>query len=115
MFSIDSPGNAFAMFNIGSIEINPEENLQIYIQKFEKLMSDPVIVRFERYGRFSGKGVILKGKIMGIRTTTKLFTFNQKDVTVMITQQCPDEDLKDVQAGLNLIENSFSLINKCVK
>jgi hypothetical protein len=54
--------------------------------------------------------VILKGKIMGIRMTTKLFAFSQNDLTVMITQQCPDEDLKHVQNGLTLIENSFSLI-----
>lgn len=109
LFSIDSPGNAFVMFVIGSVEVEPEEYLQKQIRQFEKVMSTPTIVRFERFGSFTGKGATLRGKIMGISTTTRLFSFHQNDLTIMITQQCPDEDLKQTQAGLSLIENSFSL------
>ena len=107
MFSIDSPGSAFVMFVIGTVETEPEDNLQMQIRQFKKLMSSPAIDRFERYGRLTGKGATLKGKVMGIRTTTRLFAFSQDELTVMITQQCPDDDLNRAQDGLTLIESSF--------
>jgi hypothetical protein len=109
MFSIDSPGSAFVMFIIGTAELDPEEHLQIQIRHHEKLMGRMSIDRFEKYGRFRGKGATLKGRIMGSRTTVKLFAFQQGGLSLMIAQQCPDEDLKRVQDGLNLIETSFAL------
>jgi hypothetical protein len=110
-FSIDSPGSAFVMFAIGTEELEAEESLRIYLRQYEKLGS-VAIERFERFGRYTGKGAIVKDKSMGVRSTIKLFAFNQKGSSFMITQHWPDEDLKKVQAGLNLIENSFSLVTK---
>lgn len=115
MFSIDSPGSAFVMFIIGTAELDPEEHLQIQIRHHEKLMGRMSINRFEKYGRFQGKGATLKGRIMGIRITVKLFAFQQDGLSLMITQQCPDEDWKHVQPGMTLIENSFVLKAKNTK
>lgn len=112
MFSIESPGSTIAMFVMGKLETEPEENLQDQISEFRKIMDAPKIERFEKLGRFSGKGATLRGKIFGIRSTVKAFSFYQNELTVMITEQYPDEDLKYVQDGLTLIEDSFSLINK---
>ena len=109
MFSIDSPGSACVMFVIDAGKSEPEHNLQILMRPFEKLMGSPVIGKSEQYGHFTGEGATLKGKIMGIRMSVTLFSLHQDGLTVMITQQCPDEDLKRVQAGLSLIESSFSL------
>jgi hypothetical protein len=109
MFSIESPGSAFVMFVIGPGETVPEDTLKEQIRQFEKLMGSPDIERFERYGGLTGKGATLKGRILGIRTTAKLFAFHEDGLTVMITQSCPDEDLQPVQAGFSLIENSFTL------
>lgn len=109
MFSINSPGNTFVMFVIGSGEMEAEDTLQIQIKQFEKLISSPTINRFESYGSLTGKGATLKGKTMGVRLTVKLFAFHQDDLNMMITQQCPDDDLKPVQPGLTLIENSFHI------
>ena len=109
MFSIDSPGNAFVMFVMGNVETKPEETLKDQISRLRKLLGEPKIDKFEKYGKFSGKGATLQGKIMGIRMTVKVFSFYQDGFTVIITQQCPDEDMKDVQDGLTLIENSFTL------
>jgi hypothetical protein len=72
-------------------------------------MTGLAVENFERYGRHAGKGATLKGKILGTRTTVKLFALSQDGLTVMITQQCPEEDLNQVQAGLDLIESSFLL------
>ncbi len=112
MFSIESPGNAFVMFVIGAGETQPEEILQIQIRQFEKLMSNTSMERFERYGRLSGKGAVVKGKILGSSTTVKLFAFNDRGQTLMITEQCPDEDLIRVKDGFALIEKSFVMKRK---
>ena len=110
MFSIESPGSAFVMFVIGSVEMKPDDNLQDMIERHGQLMRSAVIERFERYGHLSGKGALMRGRIMGIQMTVKLFAFSQDGLTAIITQQCPDEDLKQAQAGLTLIENSFTPI-----
>jgi hypothetical protein len=109
MFSINSPGNAFVMLVIGSGEMAAEDTLQRQIRQFEKLISNPTIDRFESYGSLTGKGATLKGRNMGVRLTVKLFAFHQDGLNITIMQQCPDEDLKHVQAGLTLIENSFRI------
>jgi len=111
LFSIDSPGASYVMFVMGNMEADPEETLQDQISQFEKLLTAPTINKFDRYGQLSGKGATLRGKIMGIRSTVKLFSYNEDGFTVMITQQYPDEDLKYVQDGMSLIEDSFSLKN----
>lgn len=111
MFSIDSPGNTFVMFVLNNGEIDSEESIKDQIHQFEKIMSNSIIERFEKFGKYSGKGAIMKGKNMGIKMTVKLFSFTIDDFSIMITQQCPDEDLLLTQDGLKLIENSFEIIN----
>jgi hypothetical protein len=111
MFSIDSPGSAFVMIVIGDVASDPEDNLQTHLRQFEKLMSNSATSRFDRYGGLTGKGATLKGRIMGIRTTVRLFACQQDDLTILITQQCPDEDFKQTQGGFSLIEKSFVLKN----
>lgn len=109
MFSIDSPGSSYVMFQMGTLEMKPEDALQGQIAQFEKLMGSSTLTRFEKYGRFSGTGAMISGRIMGVRTTARLFSFSREDLTVMITTCHPDEDLEYVKDGLALIEHSFSL------
>ena len=109
MFSIHSPGSAFVMFAFVAGETTPEDSLRAQIRPFEKKMVHPTVSQFEKYGRYSGKGAIMKGRIMGMRTTVKLFSFRQNDLEVMMTQYCLDEDMIRVQPGFRLIEGSFAL------
>ena len=88
-------------------EMSPLEALQFLMQ--ENGMNASVVGRFEKYGSFTGKGAILKSKTAGSSSTTKLFSFCHDGLRVMITQFCPDSNLKRADAGLSLIENSFSL------
>lgn len=107
-FSIESPGSSFVMFAIGTLEMSPEERLKFYVREYEK-MGAVIIERFERYGRYSGKGAILTRKNMGIQTTIKLFAFSYKGFNAIITQFWPDEDFMMVHTGFGLIENTFSV------
>ncbi len=109
MFSIESPGSAFVMFVLGAGGIDAEETLKEQIKPMQRLMGSAAIQRFEKYGRLAGKGATLTGKIMGVKTTVRVFAYVQDDQTVMITQQCADEDLAQAAGGLDLIERSFAL------
>lgn len=108
-FTIESPGSAMVMFIIGTIETDPEENIQAQIAAFRKAMGSPAITRFDQYGNYQGKGAILRGTIMGSRTTVKVFSFCADGLTAIIAEHTPDEDMKYVKSGLALIEKSFSL------
>ncbi len=87
MFSIDSPGAAYVMFVLGNMETNPEDSLKEYIHSFSKLMDKPAIQPFETYGQIHGKGAILQGKLMGIKTIVKVFACYSQGVTAIIVQQ----------------------------
>jgi hypothetical protein len=109
MFSIDSPGSTFVMFVIMPGLVDPDEMVQIQIEQFRKLVSTMSVTKLERYGSHTGKGAKLTGKTLGISTTTRVFSFKQDNMTIMITEQCPDDDRPLAQAGLKLIEKSFKL------
>ncbi len=109
MFTIDSPGSAFVMFVLGKMETNPDDSLQAQIDSFSRLMGTPQVQRFESYGKLHGKGATLRGKLMGIKVTVKAFACSSQGMTAVVVQQYPDEDLRYVQGGLLLIEESFTL------
>jgi len=108
-FSIESPGSAFVMFILGDGDLDPKETLDARIEPFRKLMSSPSIEEFERYGSLRGAGAILRGRILGSPTTVRLFGYCRDGLHIQITENCPDEDRRDVEAGLWLIEKSFSI------
>jgi len=110
-FSIESPGSTFVAFLFGAVETSPEDNIQGQIHTFSRIMDNPVITRFTKYGSLTGKGAILKGDILGMPHTARFFSSWQDGLTVVIVQQCPDKDMKRAGKGLSLIEGSFSLEN----
>lgn len=117
MFRIESLNSAFVKFVMRNGECNLEDMLQSQISAFDELFAYPTISNFERYGQFSGKGAILRGKFAeehveehgGLRATVKVFCFYENDMTVIIIQYYLDDTLAYVQDGLLLIEGSFSL------
>ena len=109
MFSINSPSATWIQFGLDDLETDLEDNIQVYVTAFTKLMASPRITRFSRYGRHTGKGAQLNGNILGSKTTIKAFSYSEGGVTATIVQQYSDEDLKYVKSGLDLIERSFSI------
>ena len=107
-FTIESPGAAIVLFFL-DLKTDPAEALQDQIDAFQDLLGTPTITRFQQYGSYTGDGAVMKGTIYGIRTTVTIVALDQNGKTILIVQQCPDEDLKYVQEGQALIENSFSL------
>jgi hypothetical protein len=108
-FNIESPGSAFIMFHIGKATLEPEETLRDQIAAFSKLMDRPASTRFTQWGSFTGQGVSMRGRVLGIPTTVKPFVFNQAGVSVIVVQYYPDEDQQAVLPGLQLVERTFAL------
>ena len=109
MFSIESPGTTFTMFIFGTAALDPEEHLKEQVAGQKELYGDPTVASFRRYGRYKGHGAELRGRIFGIRSTTRVFSFSRGGTSVVIVQQYPDEDARHVREGLKLIETSFAL------
>lgn len=109
MFSIASPGATFVLFMMGDVETDPQENIQNQITAYTKFLGNPTTARFCSYGKLTGEGVQLNGRVMGVKLTVKAFSFSKSGFTAIIVQQYPDDDLKYVEDGLALIERSFSL------
>ena len=108
-FRIESPGSAFIMFRTGKATFEPEATLREYIAIFSKLMDRPTSTRFTQWGGFTGQGIILHGRVLGISTTIKPFVFNQDGVSVIVVQHYLDEDQQAVLPGLKLVERTFTL------
>jgi hypothetical protein len=108
-FNIESPGSAFIMFHIGKAALEPEETLRDQIAAFSKLMDRPASTRFTRWGNFTGQGVVLHGRVLGIPTTIKPFVFKQGGLSVIVVQYYPHEDQQAVLPGLQLVERSFTV------
>jgi hypothetical protein len=97
------------MFVLGDMESDPGTMLAMQREQHAKLMGDPAVEPFSTYAGLTGKGAVLKGRILGIRTTVRIFACHRDGTTAIITEHCPDVDLKHVRAGFALVEKSFTL------
>ncbi len=108
-FNIESPGSAFIMFHIGKATLEPDAALEQQVAAFSKLMDRPAQAHFSRWGGFTGQGVVLRGRVLGIPTTIKPFVFSRDGQSVIVVQYYPDEDQAAVLPGLQLVERTFAL------
>lgn len=111
MFFIESPGAAFVLFVIMDWESDIEENIQEQVDAFSKFLGSPEKSEFRTWGEFSGLGAKMTGRVLGIETTVKVFSYSEDEASFIIVMQYPEEDLSYLSAGFDLIENSFSLKN----
>lgn len=109
LFSINSPGNAFSMFILGEVKTDPENNVQEQIDSFHKVLTNSTTIRFSRFGKYLGKGAIMEGTLLGIKTTIRIFSTYEQEKTVIVISQFPNADKELVWSGLSQIEHSFEL------
>ena len=110
LFSIDSPGSVFVMFIMIDLPTDPSDNVEEQVGQFSKLIAHPVKSPFQRWGVFSGEGVLLKGRILGMKAGVRIFSHSAEDKSFIVVHQYFDEDLTDVEPGFKLIERTFQLI-----
>jgi hypothetical protein len=109
MFKIESPGSTHAMFMLDQSSVEPEMAVEKQVAAFNKLMSRPATTRFTQFGSHTGHGAVVKGTILSIAQTIRVFAFSEHGMTGIIIFQYPDEDEPMVRPGMDLIERSFEI------
>jgi hypothetical protein len=68
--------------------------------------------KIDEWGQFKGTGMHLKGKILGTYPGgIKVFIFNSDHHNIMVIEYYFSEELKDLQADLDYIQNNFTMKN----
>jgi|SRR3989339_1627077 len=111
LFSIDSPGSSHVMFIVYDTATDPEENIKNQIKAHsEKLIKNPGLVYFNRWGQYDGTGVELKGRVLGVlKGAVRIFSYSNQARSFVVVEFSYDEDLKLVGPGFKLIESTFCL------
>jgi hypothetical protein len=111
MFSIDSPGQSFAMFVIATGALDPATAVEVQVsQQTAKVMREATRAPFERWGAYTGVGVLLTGNMLGISPgTVRIFAFRVGERTFTVIESTFDEDRSKVAPGFALIERSFEV------
>lgn len=109
--NVESPGSCMTMIFVFDLPIDPAQNVQSQIDAFvPKLISSPARTPFTTWGKYSGQGMVLKGKILGINPgSVRVFAHANDKRSFIAVEQCYDEDMADVKPGLSLVESSFEL------
>jgi len=112
LFAIQSPGQAFVMFAFYKHPSELSELLEAQADDFAKIIDDMKRTDFDNWGFYSGKGALLKGKIMGSPATVRVFAHSTGRTSFVVVEQRFDDHLAMVKPGFDLIEESFRLKEK---
>jgi len=110
--SVESPGSCMTMLIVFDTPLDPAQSVQNQVDAFvPKLLSAPSRAPFTSWGKLTGQGVLLKGKMLGINPgSVKVFSHANDKRSFVVVEQCYDEDMKDVKPGFDLVESSFELL-----
>jgi len=111
MFSIDSPGQSFAMFQVLEGAVDPKAIVEKQVDaQTSRVVKEATQTPFDKWGRYAGEGVLLKGKLLGtVPGEIRIFAFREGSQTFSIVETTYDEDRSSVQPGFELIERSFEV------
>jgi hypothetical protein len=111
MFSIDSPGQSFVMFVVATGALDPQTAIDAHVsQQTAKVMHDATRAPFEKWGAYSGAGVLLTGKKLGLAPgTIRVFAARVDDRTFTVIESTTDDDRDKVEPGFALIERTFHM------
>jgi hypothetical protein len=110
-FTVESPGESMVMFQIADGELDPEPTLQTYADaQASKLVKSATRTPFTTWGKHTGKGVTLRGKMLGlVPGSARIFCFQARGQTFVIIEHTYDDDRASVQPAFDLIERTFEV------
>jgi hypothetical protein len=107
-FSIDSPGDSYALFTIYELASEPKENVEEQITSYDDYVKTSIRTHFSKWGRYSGYGIDLKGRIAGFtKGGVRVFSHSTAERSFTVTEWYYDEDKANTQPGFKLIESTF--------
>lgn len=109
--NVESPGSCVAMIFSFDVRIEPATSVRAQVDAFvPKLMASPARSTFGTWGKYSGEGALLRGKLLGLSPgSLRVFSHATEARSFVIVEQCYDEDMKAVKPGFDLVERSFDL------
>lgn len=109
--NVESPGSCMTMLFVFDMPLPPADQLDAQVNAFvPKLIASPERTPFTTWGKYSGEGMALKGKILGISPgQVRIFAYANDSRSFVAVEQCYDEDMAHVKPGLDLVESSFQL------
>jgi len=111
-FSIDSPEEgATIMFMIFSMPIDADLMLDEQVKAMKNgLIKKPTAIRdFDKWGKYTGKGKIIEGKILGVfKGHVKLFMYNDGSKSMLVMEQLYDSDAEKFSPDMKAIADSFT-------
>ncbi len=110
-FTLASPLNSYVTFDISA----PTPDLKAMMKNVLFALDGPAVEtlsksEFKQWGKYTGQGVHLKGKITGMFPGgVRVFATNTNGYSLLVTEFYFSDDLSDVQPGFELISKSFTL------
>ena len=111
LFSIDAPDDEnMIMFFVFNTPLDANEMLTEQIKALtESLLKNPEITDFSEWGKYKGKGKLLKGKFLGtLKGYIKLFFYEDNHKSMLVMEQVYDSATDEVKTGLRSIVESFT-------
>ncbi len=111
LFSINAPDDQnMIMFFVFNTVIDADEMLTEQIKALsESLLKNPEITDFTDWGKYKGKGKILKGKFLGVyKGYIRLFFYADDHKSMLVMEQVYDSAGDDVKGELKSIVDSFT-------
>jgi hypothetical protein len=111
LFSIEAPDDEnMIMFFVFNTVLDADEMLKEQIKALtESLLKNPEITDFSDWGKYKGKGKLLKGKFLGtLKGYIRLFFYEDDHKSMLVMEQIYDSASDEVRTGLRSIADSFS-------
>lgn len=109
--SVDSPGGSYAIFTIYDCKTDTQKNVD-NAESHGYEFTSPVRESFETWGKFSGKGVVIKDKWSRNTTEIRIFSHSTDTSGFMVVEYRYSSPMQRVEPGFELIADSFELIEQ---
>ena len=114
-FTINGPDkmNSYVSFDIVDKTEDTTKLLASTIESLDGYAINALTkTKIEEWGQFKGTGMHLKGKILDAYPGgIKVFIFNSDHHNIMVIEYYWAEELKDLQADIDYIQNNFTMKN----
>ncbi len=111
LFSLDAPAEgATIMFMIFDAVIDVDDMLKAQQEAMTKevIKKPSSITNFYQWGNYKGKGILIKGKILGVlKGQVKVFIYTDDNKSMLVMEQIYDEDMVVTGAEFEQIAKSF--------
>ena len=111
LFSIDAPDDQnLIMFFVFNTVIDSDEMLTEQIKSLSgSLLKNPEISDFSQWGKYKGKGKIVKGKFLGVyKGYIRLFCYADNHKSMFVMEQVYESTTDNVKNELKAISDSFT-------